>query len=365
MIKVAQIIGKLNKGGVEAVINNYYRNIDREKFQFDYYIDADGSCEPSDEMKALGARYFVIPPYQEISQHMKSLEDHFRREKYDIVHVNMNTLSVFALKAAKNAGVPVRINHNHSTLGRGETKRNILKYSLRPSAKIYATDLAACNETCASWLFGKRALETGKVKIIRNAIDLEQYDFSTVKRDEKRRELNIEKRTVIGHIGRFCTVKNHAFVLDVFTEYLKRDYNAVLLLVGDGPLKSDIEVKADRLGISRNTVFTGNRNDVPDLYNAMDVVLLPSLYEGLPMVGVEAQANGLPVIMSDRVPQEARLCSSVSFLPIKDPRLWAEAIEEAVRHSRYDTFEEMKKSGYDIKEEARILEKWYESIIRK
>ena len=135
-------------------------------------------------------------------------------------------------------------------------------------------------------------------------------------RDKKRRELNIEKRTVIGHVGRFCTVKNHRFVLEIFAEYLKRDYNAVLLLIGDGPLKAEIETRAESLGISRNVVFTGNRDDVPELYNAMDLVLLPSLYEGLPMVGVEAQANGLPVIMSDRVPREAKLSGSVSFLPL-------------------------------------------------
>ena len=364
MIKVAQVIGKLNKGGVEAVINNYYRYIDRDKFQFDYYIDSDGSCEPSEEMKALGARYFVIPPYQKLPEYMKALEEHFAREKYDIVHVNMNTLSVFALKAAKDAGIPVRINHNHSTLGKGETKRNILKYSLRPFAKKYATDLAACNETCAGWLFGKNTFEKGRVKIIRNAIDLEKYAFSSSVRDGKRRELNIEKRTVIGHVGRFCTVKNHRFVLEIFAEYLKRDYNAVLLLTGDGPLMADTKARAESLGISRNVVFTGNRNDVPELYNAMDLVLLPSLYEGLPMVGVEAQANGLPVIMSDRVPREAKLSSSVSFLPLGDAKLWADAAEEAVRHSRYDTFEEMKRSGYDIKEEAKVLEDWYLQILK-
>ena len=364
MIKVAQVIGKLNKGGVEAVINNYYRYIDRDKFQFDYYIDSDGSCEPSEEMKALGARYFVIPPYQKLPEYMKALEEHFAREKYDVVHVNMNTLSVFALKAAKDAGIPVRINHNHSTLGKGETKRNILKYSLRPFAKRYATDLAACNETCAGWLFGKNTLDKGKVKIIRNAIDLEKYAFDSSVRDKKRRELNIEKRTVIGHVGRFCTVKNHRFVLEIFAEYLKRDYNAVLLLIGDGPLMADTEARAESLGINRNVVFTGNRSDVPELYNAMDLVLLPSLYEGLPMVGVEAQANGLPVIMSDRVPREAKLSSSVSFLPLGDAKLWADAAEEAVRHSRYYTFEEMKRSGYDIKEEAKVLEDWYLQILK-
>ncbi len=156
VVRVAQVVGKLTAGGVEAVVNNYYRQMDRSRCQFDYYIDADSACPPARAMEALGARYFTVPPYQHLPGYMAALWRHFRAERYQIVHVHMNALSVFALAAAWAAGVPVRIVHSHSTAAPGERVKNLLKYILRPFAGVFATDRCACSKKAAVWLFGRR-----------------------------------------------------------------------------------------------------------------------------------------------------------------------------------------------------------------
>ena len=174
-IRVAHVIGKLNAAGVEAVVNNFYRNIDHSKYQFDYFIDADSNCEPPQELIDMGARYFIIPPYQKLFQHIKELTRLFKENKYQIVHSGMNTLAPISMYCAWKASVPVRINHNHSTAGKGETKKNILKYCLRPFAKCFATDYCACSEYAGEWLFGKRMMKQGKVTVFKNAIDLDKF----------------------------------------------------------------------------------------------------------------------------------------------------------------------------------------------
>lgn len=359
-IRVAHVIGKLNAAGVEAVVNNYYRNINHDNIQFDYYIDADSNCEPPKELIEMGARYFVIPPYQNIFKHISCLIKCFKENRYQIVHVGMNTLAVFSLFAAWVAKVPVRINHNHSTASKGETKRNIMKYALRPFAKLFATDYCACSRYAGEWLFGKESVDKGEVTIFNNAVDLNRFKLDDVARDEIRKELGVEDKLVIGHIGRFCYQKNHDFLIDIFNEVHKQNQNSVLILVGIGELTDIIKEKVNNLGLEHCVKFLGVRHDVDKLYQAMDVFLLPSHYEGLPVVGVEAQATGLPCVFSDAMTAETKITKDTQMLSLDLPaEEWADKVIEASKKSRIDASNEMRTAGFDIANEGKKLEEYY------
>lgn len=359
-IRIAQVIGKLSAGGVESVVYNYYRHIDHTKFQFDFYIDADSSCPLRQDLIDMGARYFVVPPYQKLPQYLFALIRLFKENQYQIVHSHMNTLAVFSLFAAWAAGVPVRVCHNHSTAGKGETVKNIMKYALRPFAKLFATDYCACSQHAGEWLFGKRTTQKENVTVFRNAIDLERFRFDSDAREAVREYLGLEGKFVIGHVGRFCWQKNHGFLIDIFAEVSRQKKDAVLLLVGNGSLMDEIRAKVRRLGLDRAVRFLGVRDDINRLYQAMDVFVLPSRYEGLGIVNIEAQAAGLPCIISDNVPKEAQVSKNVVFLPIDECRSeWADQIINTTISSREEVVQEVWAHGFDIRESAIKLQQFY------
>ena len=359
-IIVAQIMGKWVGGGVESVIMNYYRHLDHSKVQFDFICDEDSTRIPYDEIKKLGGRVFLVPKYQNLPKYLKALEKLFKENQYRIVHSNINTLSVFPLYAAKKAGVPFRISHSHSTSNPKEWKRNLIKNILRPFSKRYATDYFACSELAGRYLFGNKAFDQGKVKIIHNAIDIEKFKFDEVARKKLRKGFGIKDSTiVIGHVGRFVQQKNHTFLVDVFNEYYKKNPDSKLLLVGSGPLEDEIKKKVERLGLKDSVLFLGQRDDINKLYSVMDVFCLPSLYEGLPVVGVEAQAAGLPTIFSNRISKEVIVSSYAKIVSIQDIGFYVENINKATRsikkqRSYATVFEYM-----DINNEASTLEKIY------
>ncbi len=359
-IRVAQVIGKLNAAGVEAVVNNYYRNIDRTKYQFDYYIEADGACQPPQELIDLGARYFVIPPCQRLPQYIRALVKRFRENSYPIVHSGMNTLAVFSLFAAWAAGSPVRINHNHSTANRGETKRNLLKYALRPFAKLFATHYCACSRYAGQWLFGKRSVEAGKVAVFNNAIDTERFRFDPQAREATRRELGLENTLVLGHVGRFCYQKNQEFLIELLAEVRKSRPEAVLVLIGIGKTEEAIRRMADELELREAVLFLSARPDVERLYQAMDVFVFPSRYEGLGLAAVEAQCAGLPVLASDNVPREAQVTDRIRFLRLEDGvSAWAGAINDLPAADRVCRIDDR----FDIRREAKKLEEFYDAAL--
>ena len=361
-IRVAHVIGKLNYAGVEAVINNYYRYIDRTKYQFDFIIDSDGNCEPSREMANLGARYFVVPPYQQqFDRHMNALIRLFRENQYQIVHSSMNALSVFSLCAAAIVKVPVRICHNHSTSAPGERKRNLIKNTLRPFAKIFPTHLCACSRVAGEWLYGKRTMEKGKVTIFNNAIDTKKYAFNPEIRKAVRAEFGFEQDTfVIGHVGRFCYQKNQEYLVDIFSE-LHRNYpKSILMMVGIGETQEKIKIHS--LGLDESVMITGARSDAERLYQAMDVFVLPSRYEGLPVVGIEAQCAGLPCFFSDQITNETLIIPEAQMLSPDDlPGNWAKEILKAKDKPRRNTIHEITQAGFDITSAAKKLENYYDN----
>lgn len=359
-LRVAQVMGKLVSGGVESVVFNYYRHIDRRKIQFDFYYDADSTSPPPEDVAAMGTRFIQVPPYQNLPAYLGGLTRHFKENRYQIVHAHLNTLSVFPLCAAWMAGVPVRVCHNHSTAGKGETVKNILKYTLRPFAKVFATDYCACSYHAGKWLFGKPAMERGKVTVFRNAIDLERFQYDPLTREAVRRELELEGKLVLGHVGRFCYQKNHAFLVDIFAEVHRRRPEAVLLLAGNGALMEAVRQKVRELELEHSVRFLGVRTDVERLYQAMDVFVLPSRYEGLGIVSVEAQATGLPCVCSDEVPAEVQLSAGLRFLPLDaPPARWADVVLEAVGQERMNAMETIRAAGFDIRRVAGELESFY------
>ena len=269
-------------GGVESVVMNYYRNIDRDKIQFHFLCDEDSTDIPYDEIERLGGKVIVIPPYQKLFKYQKELYKIFKENNYKIVHSHINALSVFPLRIAKKAGVPIRIAHSHTTSNKKEWKRNLAKNILRPFSKVYANQFFACTEHAGKWLFGKKVVERKKLNVINNAIDLKKFEFNEKIREDLRKEFGIKEDTiVIGHIGRFMKQKNHEFLIDVFNELYKKNQNTVLILIGQGPLLNEIKQKARNLDIENKIKFIGQVTDVERYYNIMDVFVFPSIYEGL------------------------------------------------------------------------------------
>lgn len=365
-IRIAQIIGKWVGGGVEAVVMNYYRNIDKSKIQFDFFCDEDSTNIPYDEIESLGGKIILIPPYQKIFKYQKELKKVLLEGNYKIVHSHINTLSVFPLRVAKKAKIPIRIAHSHSTSNKKEWKKNIIKNMLKPFSKIYATDYFCCSELAGRYLFGDKIYNEGKVYLLNNAIDLDKFVYKEKIRKEKRENLKIEEDTlVIGHIGRFVAQKNHTFLIDIFNEVHKQKPKSVLMMVGQGPLQEKIKQKVNELGLTNSVQFLGQRNDVSELYQVFDMFLLPSLYEGLGMVLIEAQTSGLHCICSTEVPNIAKATENVKFISLdEDISIWSSTILNDYKiRDREDYKIQISKNGFDIKKEAIKLEKKYTSLI--
>lgn len=368
-MRVAQVIGKLADGGVEAVVNNYCRHTDAGRVGFDYYIDDDSERTPPREMRERGARYFTVPNSHRVVARVRALTRLFRENGYTIVHAHMNTLNAPVLYAAWRAGVPVRISHNHSTGSAQEWKRAALKGLLRLTGGWFATSRMACGEAAGRWFFGNRAFDRGAVDVLPNAIDVDRYRFDPAARHELREALGAGDALVVGHAGRFMPQKNHAFALAIFRALREKRPDAVLWLVGDGELRARTEALAGQLGIAGAVRFLGSRGDLNRLYSAMDCFTLPSLYEGTPLVAVEAQAAGLPCCLADNITREVALLDSARYLPLTAaPEAWADAILAGAAppdDARRDAAARMRGSRFDLEVSGAMLERYYENECRR
>ena len=367
-IRITQIIGKWLGGGVESVVMNYYRHIDRSKIQFDFICDEDSTNIPYDEINSLGGKVILIPPYQKVIKYHNELKKVLKDGNYKIVHSHINTLSVFSLWAAKSAGVPVRIAHSHSTTNKKEKKKNLMKQVLKHFSKVFATDYMCCSELAGRWLFGDKEYDRGNVYLLNNAIDLDKFKYDENIRKEKRKELNISDDTlVIGHVGRFVEQKNHRFLIDIFNEVHKERKNSILLLAGQGPLVEEIHEKVNELGLNESVRFLGQRKDIDKLYQAMDLFLFPSLYEGLGMVAVEAQVSGLPCVVSTEIPEIAKVTEKITFVNLENKiETWTEIIFKYIKNinrKNNNFIDRIKK--YDIIKEATKLEKKYLNLYKR
>lgn len=365
-IRVLQIMGIVESGGVEAVIMNYYRHIDRSKVQFDFVMHKGGNPRYIAEIKSLGGKVFEITPYSKnILAFTYEIYRVIKDGHYKIVHSNMNSMSGFPLFAAWLAGAKVRILHNHTTDTKAEGFRTVIKRVLRPFARMFANQYWACGKLAGVWMYGEKALDEGKVTIINNAIDLSKFAFNQKVRDKLRKEMGLEGKFVVGHVGRFMKQKNHEFLVDIFAELVKQKPESVLLLIGEGPLFSYIQDKVKGLHLQDKVKFLGVRNDVAELYNVMDVFVLPSFYEGLPVVGVEVQANGLPFLCSDKVTKEIVTSQFIELLSLDyGVSLWTSKVISANKKCLIKRKTAIRDSKFDIHSESKELQIKYYNFTR-
>lgn len=360
--RVLFVLNHMGHGGIEAVVMNYYRFLDRDLIQFDFAVCEDSPLPQREEIEALGGRIFLLPPIRNLRRYQKKIQALIQREGYEIVHCHMNTLSVFPLYGAWCTKVRVRICHNHTTAHRGEGMRTVAKYLLRPFCRIFATDYFACGEYAARWMYGKKAVKNGEVYLMPNAVDEERFRYNMITRISMRMKLSLADKFVVGHIGRFTYQKNHDFLIDIFYEVYKKNPDAVLLLVGEGELEEVIRRKVKRLGLEKAVIFYGTCEDTSVLYQVMDVFCLPSFYEGLPVVAIEAQMNGLPVVMSECVTKEAALLDNCRQLSLKEKTfVWVDRILYVDKNEkqRQEAWKSMKEQGFSISKEAGNLLEYY------
>jgi glycosyltransferase involved in cell wall biosynthesis len=362
-IRVLQVFAQMNRGGAETMIMNLYRNIDRSKVQFDFIVHTEEKCAFDDEIVQLGGKIYRVPKY--------SGKNHFHyrngwvqffnsHPEYKIIHGHVRSTASIYLTIAKKYSLTT-IAHSHSTSsGNGLTA--IIKNLLQFKIKYVADYLFACSKPAGIWLFGESACKKDNFYIIKNAIDTKVFHYDVEIRSEKRSELGINNKFVIGHIGRFDAPKNHSFLIDIFKEIHNINSNALLLLVGDGDLRPLIETKITDLGLSDSVILTGVRSDVSDLLNAMDLFLFPSLYEGLGIVTIEAQATELYCVVSDTIPKEVYVTNLIESISLnEDAKVWAKEVV-SIHTDKYERINDVisiKRSGYDILETSNWIENFY------
>lgn len=363
-IRVLQVFAQMNRGGAETMIMNLYRNIDRQKIQFDFIVHTNEKCAYDDEIKQLGGKIFRVPVYNGRNHfhYKKSWHTFFKEHKeYKIIHGHVRSTAAIYLKIAHKYN-RITIAHSHSTSsgnGFSAIVKDILQYPIRNTTDY----LFACSKTAGEWLYGKKACKKDNFYVLNNAIDAKKYRFNQDVRNKIRKEFQLDGLFVVGHVGRFNTPKNHSYLIDIFKAVSEKNDNAVLMLIGDGNLRKSIEKKVIDLGLTSKVIFTGVRSDIPEILQAMDVFLFPSLYEGLPVTLIEAQAAGLHCIISDRITNEVVVITDlIKMLPLdNNTNLWANIVNEySGVYERKETFRAIEESGYDIK----TVVKWYESFIR-
>lgn len=361
-IRVAMIMGKMVGGGVEAVVMNYYRSIDKNKIQFDFIVDSDSTRIPKEEILKLGGKIFIVSPYQKTFKYTKDLKKVFRENDYQIVHSHINTLSVIPLFVAKKCSIPIRIAHNHSTAGNDQVVKNLFKYTLKLFSKIYPTHYMAPIYSTGEWLFGKK-IAKNELYILPNAFDIQKFSFETKKRDKIRKNIGINKNDyLLGNVGRLVHSKNQMYLLDILKEISKIEPNTKLIIIGEGTLKNTFEDKIEKENLNKQVIFVPNVKNIEDYYMAMDLFLFPSYYEGLGLAAVEAQATGLPVIANENLPMEINVTNKFFKKSLDDKNEWINKILEIINsplireRSNKLKLEEL---GYDINKEAKILEDFY------
>ncbi|KAF0821209.1 hypothetical protein KIS1582_5088 [Cytobacillus firmus] len=366
----------MNRGGIETQIMNMYRKLDRNKFQFDFLVTRDENGVFDEEIEKLGGRIYRVPSVKKVGliKFTKNIDNFFKKhQEYKIVHCHMNTWSGLFLNIAKKHNIPVRIAQSHSaqqgvkniTLER--YVENTFKKIMKTFIKKGANHFWAVGKEAGEWLYGERIAQ-GVMKIFPNAKDLEMYKYNLVYREKLRKELGIPKETLlIGHVGSFSPVKNHEFLLQVFGNLRKKEIDCKLCLVGDGPLRNNMERKVSEMQMGDDILFLGLRNDVNKLMSAFDVLILPSKFEGMPNVVIEAQAASLPCVISDSVTKEVDMgMGIVEFVSLsKTLDCWGNTIKNSRKDNRNLEIDNLKQKGYDLDSLINWLQDFYRREIKE
>ncbi len=356
-----------NPGGIETFIMNYYRNIDRTQLQFDFIYNSE-KVAYQNEIEMLGGRlWYICARSANIGQYYKDIKTFFsdHASEYKAIWINMCNLSnIDYLKFAQKYRIPVRIIHSHNSKNMEGFLREVLHRVNRHVIHKYATNYWACSDVAGKWFYNKKVMQDKYYRVIHNAINIKQFAYNQQKRDSLRRDLGIENKLVIGNVGRFHFQKNHEFLIRIFAEIHKRNKQSVLLLVGQGELEADIREQVRRLHLEEHVSFLGLRNDVSDLMSAMDVFLFPSVFEGLGIVAIEAQASGLPCIVSTEVPQDAKVTDRIKFIPLSlSAEEWAKevlACDSLQNSDRLEVNQKLLNSNFNIEKEAKFIQSFFQ-----
>lgn len=365
-IRILHFLSSISiSSGVASVIMNYYRHIDRSKVQFDFLYFNDDEITYKYEIKKLGGNIYKINKPNISKKSICEIKNFFKgcNGKYRILHNHEVYLNILMAPLAKKNGFKYIITHSHTTSYSDKFINSIRNRILCMPLKKQADYFMACSKAAGKLLYGSRSVEDGKVFILNNAIDCKKFKYDESLRIKIRKQLGLENKIVIGHVGRFNAQKNHKFLLEIFDEILKLDKHSILLLVGDGPLFKEIKKISKEMRINDKIIFLGRRDNIFEILQGMDIFILPSLYEGLPVIGVEAQAAGLPCFMADTITNEVDI-NEVKYFSLKDD---IEILAQKILHeykifNRRNIVEEIKNNGFEINLECKKLQKFYLSL---
>ena len=362
-IRILHVVVNMNRGGAETLLMNLYRNVDRTKVQFDFLTCKEGVFDQ--EIVSMGGNVHRIPYITDIGHYgyMKALEHFFATQReYNIVHSHMDKMSGLVLRSARRNQIPIRIAHSHSTRSEGSFTARLYKWYAGKNILPSATHLLACSNAAARWLFKNR---NDEVKIIQNGIECEQFAFSQEVRNQVRKELELDQHFVMGHVGRFNHPKNHSFLVDLFAQIVNVIPKAKLVLVGDGPLRREIEEKIQDLHLKDKVKILGVRSDIHRLLQGFDLFVFPSLHEGLPVTLIEAQGSGLPCLISDVITDEVDMgLGLIHYASLQEKSKWLDVIKRIAESpvQRVSSYQSLREKGYDIKRTAAWTEGFYSAI---
>lgn len=363
MLKILHVIGRMDRAGAESMIMNYYRAIDKTRFQFDFLVQTEDEADYDQEILSYGASIYRLPRYliYNTLAYRRACRKFFsEHHDYDIVHGHLGSCASIYLREAQKYHI-FTIAHSHSTGMVSKPLEGMLFKIVTHSTRYVADYFFACSTQAGLDRYGKAVVESPRFQVIYNAIDGGKYRYTPERHQKLKKDWNLEDKFVIGHVGRFQKEKNHEFLVETFLEVLHIIPNSHLVLTGDGDFRKKVEGQVQKLGIESHVTFTGVRNDIPDIMNLFDAFVFPSFYEGLGIVLIEAQAAGLPCIVSNAIVDEAILTKHVKRLDLGlGPKQWAKEIRDfAFGYQRTDEYDRIVDAGYDIDTNTRNLEQFY------
>lgn len=367
-IKILYFVDRMRHGGIQTLLLDWSLRLNKEKFNIEFLLLDDGNkYDLEDKLIEMNIKYhkldgiWVKTPFDYL-KYTKKIEEFFKNNSYDVVHLNSSSKNYIVLKYAKKYNIPIRIAHSHNTDFQTKSKfkkivGNVLKWRLN----YYTTHYLACSKIAGEWLFGKKIIYSQNFKVIHNSIDYKKYEYDSNVRNKIRKQLNIDENTVLlGNVGRFEKQKNHCYLIDIFYEYNKLNSNSKLLLIGNGSLEEKIKEKVQNLDLNDKVIFAGYKSNVNEFMQGMDIFLMPSLYEGLGIVLIEAQASGIPCFASNKViPIESKINDNFEFVSLKEkPIYWAQKIF-SYNLERVNPSRNFKRCNYFIEDTIIELEKLY------
>ncbi len=370
--RILNVLGNLNHGGAETMVMNIYRKLDKEKFQMDFIVHTNDIGVYENEILELGGKIYRMPKYNVINhfKYKKAWKTFFKEHKeYKLIHAHVRSTASIFLKIAKQYGLKT-ISHSHSTSS-GKGIRAIVKNILQFRIRYIADYFMGCSKEANKWLFGKKVANGDRCIVLNNAIDVDKYKYDENIRENIRKELGIkDSDIVIGHVGRFVKVKNHKLIINIFEQFNKLEENSKLLLIGNGELMDEIKSLVKAKGLEDSVIFLQERNDINKLLQAMDVFLMPSLYEGLPLTLIEAQAANLKVVISDNITNEVDVTNLVTRISLNESEdKWAKKIREIAhsinRTNEQEIVDRIKENGFDIKDTTDKLSEIYSNLLKE